>query len=108
MTQEEKGKYVLSEKFSQDPLEQHFGKHRWSGGCSDNPQLDVSMQQEVALCLLNSELISDFTENTQGRQDTRPPVTNDDRDYQLSERNTKPISGHFDICDVFNYWQAKG
>ena len=43
MTQEEKGKYVLGEKFSQDPLEQHFGKHRRSCGCSDNPQLDASM-----------------------------------------------------------------
>ena len=49
MTQEEKGKYLLGEKFSQDPLEQHFGKHRRSCGCSDNPQLDVSMQQEVVL-----------------------------------------------------------
>ena len=78
MTQEEKGKYVLGEKFSQDPLEQHFGKHRRSCGCSDNPHLDVFMQQEVALGLLNSELISDFTGNTRGRPDTHPPVTIDD------------------------------
>ena len=75
---ENPGKYILSEKFSQDPLEQHFGKHRRNDRCSDNPQLDVFMQQEVALGLLNSDLVSNFTGNTQGRPDTRSPVTIDD------------------------------
>ena len=78
LIKENPGKYILSEKFSQDLLEQHFGKHRQSGGCSDNPQLDVFMQQEVALGLLNSDLLSSFTGNTQGRPDTRPSVTIND------------------------------
>ena len=76
LVRENPEKYILSEKFSEDPLEQDFGKHRRSGECSDNPQLDVLMEDD-ALGLLNSDLISNFTGNTQGRPDTRPPVTID-------------------------------
>ena len=64
LIREDQWKYILSKKFSQGSLEQHFEKHRRSDGCSDNPQLDVFMQQEVALGLLNSDMISKFTGNT--------------------------------------------
>ena len=29
--------YVLSEKFTQDPIEEYFSKQRRAGGASDNP-----------------------------------------------------------------------
>ena len=32
--------YLLSEKFTQDPLEMHFSKHRGAGGCNDNPTVE--------------------------------------------------------------------
>ena len=31
------GQYLLSERFSQDPLENYFSRQRASGGCCDNP-----------------------------------------------------------------------
>ena len=30
-------KFLLSEKFTQDPLEEHFGRQRRRGGTNDNP-----------------------------------------------------------------------
>ena len=55
-------------------LEEHFGKHRRSGGCSDNPTLETFRMQEVALGLINSDLISGIMGNTRGRPDTRPSI----------------------------------
>lgn len=37
---QEKGvKYVLSERFNQDPLEEYFSKQRGLGGGNDNPSV---------------------------------------------------------------------
>ena len=82
------GKFLLSEKFSQDTLEQHFGIHRRGGGCSDNPQLDVFMRQEVALGVVNSDLISNFTGNTRGRPDNRPPIDIKDTRLPMKKKKT--------------------
>lgn len=67
-------KYILSEKLSQDPLEEHFARHRRSGGCNENPTLDQLKRQEVSLNLIRSELISDLRGNTSGRPDIRPDI----------------------------------
>ena len=40
-----KGKYLLSERFSQDPLENFFGRVRQAGGRSTNP--NVKMMEEA-------------------------------------------------------------
>ncbi|CAG2221682.1 unnamed protein product [Mytilus edulis] len=32
--------FVLTERFNQDPIEQHFGIHRTSGGCNNNPTVN--------------------------------------------------------------------
>ena len=32
--------YVLTERFNQDPVEQHFVIHRIKGGCNNNPTLE--------------------------------------------------------------------
>ena len=67
--------YILSEKLSQDPLEEHFAWHRRVGGTSENPMLDVFQRQEVAANLVKCELISGLKGNTQGRPDTKEPVS---------------------------------
>ena len=33
-------KFLLSEKFSQDPLEAYFGKQRYQGGSNSNPSVN--------------------------------------------------------------------
>lgn len=38
--------YILTTKFSQDPIEQHFGRHRTVGRRSDNPSLLQYMHQD--------------------------------------------------------------
>ena len=59
-------KYLLSEKFSQDPLEEYFGRQRRSGGANENPTLNQFQQQHLALTVMRSELINDLSGNTQG------------------------------------------
>ena len=70
--------YILSEKFSQDPLEEHFCRHRSSIGSGDNPSLAVFQRQEVSLNLIRQELISDLRGNTEGRPEQRPKIRVDD------------------------------
>ena len=78
--------YVLSEKLSQDPLEEHFSRHRRIAGCSDNPTLQQFKQQEVSLNLIKSELIGDLRGNTRGRPDNRPPI--DINDMRLPKKRS--------------------
>ena len=67
LLQEEGAKFLLSEKFSQGPLEEHFARHRQMGGCNDNPTQAQFAQQEVALSVISSNLISDLWGNTESR-----------------------------------------
>ena len=78
--------FVLSEKFSQDPLEEHFARHRRSAGCNDNPTLVQFGQQEVALNLIKSDLISDLRGNTRGRPVERGPL--DITDMRLPKKRS--------------------
>ena len=41
--------YLLSEKVSQDPLENYFGKQRSRGRRSDNPTVKEAIQNAVAI-----------------------------------------------------------
>lgn len=65
------GTFILSEKFSQDPLEEHFSRHRRIAGCNDNPTLAQFQKQEVSLHAMSSNLIADLRGNTRGRQTDR-------------------------------------
>ena len=78
LLQEEGVKFLLSEKFSQDPLEEHFARHRRMGGCNDNPTQAQFAQQEIALSVISSNLISDLRRNAEGRQRNRKPLKVDD------------------------------
>ena len=78
--------YILSEKLSQDPLEEHFSRHRRIAGCNDNPTLEQFMQQEVSLNLIKSDLIGDLRGNTHGRPDNRAPI--DINDMRLPRKRS--------------------
>ena len=59
-------KFLLSEKFSQDPVEEHFGRQRRQGGFNENPNLAEFGRQEIAINVMKSELIRDIKGNTRG------------------------------------------
>ena len=42
-------KYVLTEKFCQDPLESFFGKQRIKGGSNDNPNVATFLKNTSSL-----------------------------------------------------------
>lgn len=42
-------KYVLTEKFNQDPLESFFGKQRMRGGSNDNPNVATFLKNTTSL-----------------------------------------------------------
>ena len=90
LLQEEGAKFLLSEKFSQDPLKKHFARHRRMGGCNDNPTQVQFTQQEIALNVIRSNFISDLRENTEDRQRNREPLKVDDmrlpKQRQLNKR----------------------
>ena len=80
-------KYILSEKFSQDSLEEEFVKHRGVGGTCENPTLSQVQKQEVALHATDSKLIIGFTGNAAGRETDREPLSVDD--HHLTKKNAK-------------------
>ena len=49
-----KGKYILSECFSQDPLENYFGQLRARGGRSDNPTVKSCLDSAQSLRIQKS------------------------------------------------------
>ena len=68
--------FILSEKFSQDPLEEQFSAHRWIFGTNENLSLVQFAQQSIALNVIKSDLISDLPGNTKGKPDNRAPIDN--------------------------------
>lgn len=59
--------YFLSEKLNQDPVEEHFGKHRSKLGGSDNPTLQQYMQSEKKIIVGKSSILTSLTGNTRGK-----------------------------------------
>lgn len=57
-------KFILSERFNQDPLESHFGKHRQMKGGNDNPTVAQFHQNESSLRILGSQALAPVTGNT--------------------------------------------
>ena len=49
LLQDYKVKYILSEVFSQDPLEAYFSRQRHKGGSSDNPSVQQFHYNTVSL-----------------------------------------------------------
>ena len=72
-------KYIVSEKFSQDPPEEEFAKHRRTGGTCENLTSSQVQKQEVALDAMDSNLITGLTGNTAGHETDREPLSIDGR-----------------------------
>ena len=58
--------YVLSEKFNQDPLEEHFGKQCMRGGGVENPSLEQYTYNEHKIIVSKSDVVTSMRGNTQG------------------------------------------
>ena len=54
--------YLLSEKFSQDPLEEHFGRHH--ARSVENPNVEPCMHNEKKIILAKSEMLNIVRGNT--------------------------------------------
>lgn len=59
--------YFLSDKLNQDPVEEHFSRHRTRGGGVDNPTLEQYMLMERKLVVAKSDLVVSLRGNTRGR-----------------------------------------
>ncbi|XP_065675289.1 uncharacterized protein LOC136091541 [Hydra vulgaris] len=57
-------KFLLSEKFTQDPVEEYFSKQRRRGGCNENPTLEEFNRNVLGL---NVALIQVMSGNSRGR-----------------------------------------
>lgn len=51
------GHYLLSERFSQDPIENFFGRQRAAGGYSQNPTVHASITQAQSLRVQGSHAL---------------------------------------------------
>ena len=71
---EYEGKFLLSETFSQDPLEKHFTRQRRRGGCCENPSSYAFVNQELLLNVVQSNLIKEMKGNTRGTQRDDPKI----------------------------------
>ena len=54
---QEDGLFVLSERFSQDPLENYFGQQRARGGRNDNPTIQQCVDNSAALRIQKSQAL---------------------------------------------------
>lgn len=64
---EEGAEFILSEKFSQDPIEEYFGKQRMRLGCNENPNLNQYNFNALAINVAGDNLIRSDG-NTRGKQ----------------------------------------
>ncbi len=59
--------YVLSERFSQDPLENYFGKQRQRGGRNENPNLQQCLVNAASLRIQGSPALDPVRGNCRKR-----------------------------------------
>ena len=64
LLEEYPGYYILSGRFSQDPLEQHFSAQRRRGGCNTNPTIEQFGYNELALHTIRSKNVASMRGNT--------------------------------------------
>lgn len=70
--------FVLTEKFNQDVLEQHFGRHRGAGRRSDNPSLSSYMTQDNSFRVLREAQYSITPKGNISDQNYKVPIQMDD------------------------------
>ena len=77
--------FILSERFNQDPLESHFGKHRQMKGGNDNPTVAQFNYNENNLRLLGSQALTPVRGNRK-----RSVKVNEIHDTPLPKKPRKP------------------
>ena len=77
--------FILSERFNQDPLESHFGKHRQTKRGNDNPTVAQLNYSENYLRLLGSQALAPVTGNS-----NRSVLVNKIDDMPLPKKPRKP------------------
>ena len=72
--------YVLSERISQDPLENYFGKQRARGGRNENPNLQQCLHNAAALRVQKSMALEPVRGNCSRKRrlfgDEEPKIDN--------------------------------
>ena len=63
-------KYVLSERFCQDPLESFFGKQRYHGGWNDNPSVKQFLENNASIRVQGSAALAPLRNNSYKSQRT--------------------------------------
>jgi len=80
--------YILSDKFNQDPLEEHFGKQRSRG--IENPSLEQYMYNERKILVSKSDMI--IKGNTRGRKNRTVEIDiTDDREMPKRSKKKKTV-----------------
>lgn len=64
----EGAQFVLSEKLSQDPVEEYFSKQRAKRGPDENPTQEMFNRNVLGLNVAGDELIQVMNGNTRGRK----------------------------------------
>jgi len=80
--------FLLSEKFSQDPVDVNIARQGRSGGSNENPNLDDFEIQEVSLSLFQCGLTSDLCGNTQNKASYKRPALDGD-DFPLPSKRKR-------------------
>lgn len=87
-TNEDGDLFLLSERFSQDPLENYFGQQRARGGRSDNPTIQRSLQNASALRVQKSMALDPIRGNCRRK---RRLFNDKDQEAIVAEASSKPL-----------------
>ncbi len=91
-TPELKDKYILSEHFSQDPLENYFGQQRSRGGWSQNPTVKACLTSAQSLRIQGSMAMMPVRGNSSRKRRALREVNNVIDDTPLPKRKRKQKS----------------
>ena len=87
------GQYVLSECFSQDPLENYFGQLRARGGRCENPTIKGTLESAQSLRVQGSLAMQLVRGNSSRKRRLFPDQEKIDETREEDQRN-KPFFGH--------------
>ena len=68
MLNEDGVKFLLSEKLSQEPLEEYFSKQKVKVGAGENPAVETFNRNFLGLNVAGDELVRVVNANTRGHQ----------------------------------------
>ena len=85
-----KDNYILSERFSQDPIENYFGQQRYHGGWSQNPTLQACITAAQSIRVQGSMAMVPVRGNSSRKRRLCPQADSDKiDDTPLQKRKRK-------------------